>query len=128
MTLVRKHTDAVIAKLEAEGLTVGDASAAGLTAPYVVVYTIPGGRVLGTLENPHEDGEIVYQVTCVGTSRKQAEWLSDKARVLLDRFPVADRSITFVGQDGFAGVRREDDVSPPLFLSTPRFTVTTTPA
>lgn len=125
---LRVHTDAIIAALETAGLTVGDADAAGLSAPYVVVYSIPGGRVSGTLANPHEDAEIVYQVTCVGSTREQAEWLADKSMTLLDGLSVAGRSIAFVDADGFPGTRRDTDVTPPVFVSTPRFTVTTTPA
>jgi hypothetical protein len=125
---LRRHTDAVIALLESAGLTVGDAEAQGLTPPYVTVYSIPGGRVFGTLANPHEDAEIVYQTTCVGTTREQAEWLVDKSTALLNGFSVAGREITFVDMDGFPGVRRDDDASPPVFVATPRFTVTSTPA
>lgn len=125
---MRKHTDAVIAALETAGLTVGDAEAQGLSAPYVVVYSIPGGRIYGTLENPHEDGNIVYQVTCVGMTREQTDWLVDEVMVLLDGLTVTGRSIKFVDVDGFPGVRPDNDVSPPVFYATPRFTVSSSPA
>ncbi len=125
---LRKHTDSVIGLLRGAGLTVGDAEAQNLTPPYVVVYSLPGGRSYGTLANPHEDADIDYQVTCVGTTREQAEWLVDRATALLNGFSVANRSITFVSLDGFPGIRRDDDLTPPVFFGTPRFTVTTTPA
>ena len=123
----RTHTDAVIETLETAGLTVGDADAEGLTVPYVVVYSIPGGRLFGTLDAPHDDGELVYQVSCVGSTREQAEWLVDKAMILLQGFDVGGRSVAFVTIDSNPGVRRDDDITPPVFLATPRFRITTTP-
>lgn len=125
----RDHTDAVIAAIETIGKPVGDADAEGLAAPYFVVYGIPGGRRTGTLENPHEDSDIVYQVTCVGDTREQTEWLVDKAtETMLLGFVVAGRSITFVSTDDHPGVRPDRDASPPVFIGTPRFTVSSRPA
>lgn len=123
---IREHTDAVITTLEAAGLTVGDGDASGLTAPYAVVYTIDP-NYYGTLDNPYENADIVYQVTCVGKTREQAEWVQDKAMVLLDGFEVDGRHIAHVRPDGGPGVRPDRDVTPPVFFSTPRFTVKTTP-
>lgn len=124
---IREHTDGVIAALEGVGLTVGDGTAAGLTAPYAVVYNITGGDMSGTLENPYEDAELIYQVTCVGKTREQAEWVVDKAMVLVDGFEVEGRHIALVRPDGGPGTRPDYDVTPPLFFSTPRFTIYTTP-
>lgn len=124
---LRKHTDAVIRRLEVEGLAVGDADAKGLAAPYVVVYPIPG-RVFGTLENPHEDADLVYQVTCVGSTREQAEWLIDEVMVLLQGVNVAGRSISYIDIDGIPAVEPDRDVSPPVFYGTPRFTLRSTPS
>lgn len=124
----RLHTDAVIAALEAVGLTVGDATAAGLTPPYAVVYKIEGGEFAGSLQDPFEDADLVYQVTSVGRTREQAEWVADKAMVLLDGVTVNGRSIALVSPDGGPGVRRDDDVSPPLFYATPRFRLKSTPS
>lgn len=130
--LVREHTDGVIAALEAAELAVGDAEGElegeDLQAPYCVVYSIPGGSRGGSLENPHEDAELVYQVTCVGETRRQAEWVADKANVLLAGFPVTGRSIAFVEISSNPGVRRDDTVSPPLFYATPRYRIKSTPA
>lgn len=125
---LRTHTDAVIAKLEAAGLNVGDADAEGLTAPYAVLYDIPGGRSFGTLENPNDDAELVFQVTCVGETREQSAWVADKAiTALLSGLTVSGRSIARVTIDSFPGTFPERDASPPLFTSTPRFRLTTTP-
>lgn len=126
----RLHTDGVIAALEAvDELNVGDATGKDLPLPYAVVYAIPGGDSSGTLERPDEDAELVYQVTCVGKSRRQAEWAVDKAMsALLDGFAVEGREITRVWVDSFGGIRRDDDATPPLFSGMPRFRVKTTPA
>lgn len=130
--VLRKHTDALIATLEAAisggNFTVGDAEAEN-APPTMVVYDIPGGRSYGTVAAPNEDADLVYQVTCVGETREQAEWLADKAiSTLLAGFTVTDRSIAQVDIDSFPGVRRDDTVSPNIFIATPRFRVTTTPS
>lgn len=125
---LRLHTNAVIEALEAEGLTVGDADAEGLTAPYVVVYPIPGGRFSGTLAEPKEDAELVYQVSAVGISREQSQWHADKAAELIDGLTITDRLVCRVHPDGGPGTFREDDVDPPLFTTPIRFRITTTPS
>lgn len=83
--------------------------------------------MFGTLGSPHDDARLVYQVTCVGKTREQAGWVADKSMTLLDLFPVVSRSVTFVDVD-MPGIIRDDKESPPLFYSTPRFTITSTPA
>lgn len=126
--LVRKHTSAVIATLEALGLKVGDAKAPAGGPPYVVVYPIPGGRAAGTLGEPESDAELIYQVTCVATTRYQAEWLVDEAMGLLDGLiEVNDRSIPHVALESHSGVFRDDDQTAPIFTAAPRFRVFTTP-
>lgn len=134
--LLRKHTDAVIAALEGAALVVGDHEApegAGRQPDetfdkYVVVYKIPGGKRSGNLDDPDGDAELIYQVTCVGSSRNEAEWLADKVDVTLRAgISVAGRDVT-VRPDGTHGLPRDDNVTPPIFSATPRFRVKTTPA
>lgn len=126
---VRTHTDALIAALQAMGLEVGDAVAPDDTPPYVVVYAIPGGTASGTLARPDDDAELVYQVTCVGLTRQQAEWLADKALTLLETpLSVSGRSIARVALDLHAGVSRDDSRTPPYFVAMPRFRLYSTPA
>jgi hypothetical protein len=127
----RKHTDAVIAALQAAGLTVGDGIApTGAEAKYVVVYPIEGGNRTGTLAGPFDDAELVYQLTCVGDHRWQAEWVRDKAEAaLLSGLTVAGRHIPLVSPDeGDSGIRRDDSVTPALYYATPRYRIRTTPA
>lgn len=126
---VRTHTDAVITALEDFDLTVGDARAPdGHAPPYVVVYPIPGGRTSGTLDEPDADAELIYQVTCIGSTREQAQWLVDKVLGLLDTFDVADRYIPRVALEEHAGIQRDDQQTPPVFMAAPKFRVFTTPA
>jgi hypothetical protein len=128
LPVVRAHTDAVIATLEAAGLTVGDAEAPDAVPPYVVVYPISGAGYTGRLTAPQDDAALIYQVTCVGVSREQAEWLADTSMVLLGGFAVTGRNIAYVSLDLSGGVQRDDAQTPPVFYVTPRFRVMTTPA
>lgn len=122
------HTNAVIARLETRDLVVGDAKAPDVDPPYVVVYPLAGGVATGTLGEIHADAELPYQVTCVGLSRKQVEWLVDETRVLLDGLQVAGRHIPLVRlEDGNPGVQRDDDATPPVFWSAVHYRVFTTP-
>lgn len=123
----REHTDGVIAALEAANLTVGDGEAPSGSPPYAVVYPIPGGRAFGSLSEPHEDAELVYQVTCVGLTREQAEWVADKSMALLDGVTVEDRVIAFVELDSMGGARRDTTVTPAVWQATPRFRLKSTP-
>jgi hypothetical protein len=126
---VRTHTDAVVVALEAAGLSVGDGSGDGLSVPYCVVYNISGGRMSGNLDDPFEDADLVYQVTCVGQTREQAEWVADKATVtLVNGLSVTGRSIVLVTPEGGPGTRPDRDVTPPVYFTTPRFTIKSTPA
>lgn len=124
---LREHTDAVIAALETAGLTVYDGVAPATPGTkYAVVHHI-NDEFSGTLAQPFEDARLVYQVTCVATTREQVEWVMDKAMVLLDGFEVDGRHIAFVRPDGGPGIRWDADVTPPVFYATPRFTVISTP-
>lgn len=54
--------------------------------PYVVVWSIEGGRYEGTWGDPVEIADVVYQIDSVGMARRSAEWLADKVgHVMLDR-------------------------------------------
>lgn len=124
----RVHTDAVIAALEGFGLVVGDGEAPKDTEPpYVAVYPVPGGGTTGTLANPDDDAFLIYQITCVGVSRQQAEWLEAKALALLGGLQVEGRRIARVALDMHGGIQRDDQAEPPVFYSTPRFRLISTP-
>lgn len=126
-TDTRALTDDIIAALEAGGLTVGDADGQELDPPYGVVFPI-GGLLDGSLANPDEDGESVVQVSAVGVSRRQAEWVRDEARaVMLAEPAVTGRNVQRVSVDNDVGVRRDDDVEPPQFFIPERYRILHTP-
>jgi hypothetical protein len=135
MPSLRDHTDAVIARLEELDLLVGDAKKPegagdqddGSFVKYAVVYPIAGGTSSGTLGDLHGDAELIYQVTCVGKSREQAQWVADAALGLLDGLSVPERHIPFIALDIPPGIERDDKQTPPLFIAAPRFRIITTP-
>lgn len=128
MISVRKFTEDLISALTSiGGLKVGRGQKPDGDPPYAVVYGIPGGRTAGTLDDPHEDAEMVYQVTCVGTTSEQAEWVTDRALGLAKGFPATGLIVSDV-EVFLPGIQRDDDVTPPLFYATPRFTFRVTPA
>jgi len=127
-TASRIHTDAVIAALEDAGLTVGDAEAPSSPPPYVVVYPILGGAIYGVMLKPHREAELLYQVTCVGLDRQQAEWLQDKARAaLLGGLTVTGYQADHVVPDLVGGVTREDEGATTLFVAREQYRIFTTP-
>jgi hypothetical protein len=56
------------------------------TPPYGIVYPINDGQYLGGLGAPENCAEFAFQVTSVGATSDQCEWLSDRVRgVILGR-------------------------------------------
>lgn len=133
----RDHTNAVIATLTGAGLVVGDAvrntepdgSGAVIPPPCVVVHPIPGGRRFGTLDDYVKDADLLYQLTCVGETRDQAEWVRDETEILLDGVTVAGRQIDVIRLDfGSDEARLDGTVHPAVFVSMPRYRLSSTPA
>lgn len=139
---MREHTDAILAALRAtfgDRAEVGDAEAPdgtgrqgdGSFAKYAVVYALSGGNTMGTLATPDADAWLPYQVTCVGGSRQQAEWVRDEVVARLVgtyTLEVEQRRIPRVRLDSTGGATRDDDQTPPVWWAAPRFAVLTTPA
>lgn len=138
---LRAHTDAIKAKLAATTIPVGDAikpDAAGwagmpgesLFVPYMVLYPA-FGMFDGTMAAPSDDADLEYQITCVGETREQAQWVADEAIAAL-----VEQTVTISGRGSLqriqlvdaGNVRRDDDVLPPVFFATPRVSLYTTPA
>jgi hypothetical protein len=125
------HAVAVLAALQAAGLSVGDHHAPAGNPPYVVLYVIGGGVVDGTLGTPDSDGDLRFQVTAVGRHPGEARWIADRAAAAL-----TDEPITVAGRvaqrvrpiEASSGVQRDDDVTPPLFYATARYGLWTFPA
>ena len=96
--------------------------------PYATLYPLPGATD-GPLDGSSEDGISSYQVTAVGSTVEQAEWVADAARVALcGARPVAgSRTVTLITCPVMAGVLPDDTVQPRVFFSADRFEVMSTP-
>ena len=76
---MRTVTDRVVQLLADGGLTVGDGWGDGMDVPFVVVWS--GDRQLDGTLGPDQRWTHLsqrFQITCVGRTREQAEWLSDR--------------------------------------------------
>lgn len=105
------------------GRPVGDAEAPTGTLPYSVLYPLTDSPGEGALDDPHQVANEVFQVTCVGASMDSVQVLQKNVRTaLLGWSPTVAGFGTFPIHllDG-SGVTRDDDVQPPVFVSTDRF-------
>lgn len=99
---------------------------------YRIVYPIIGGIFDGTLGEPSDDASLIYQVTCIGRDRPQCEWVADDTNdILIEQqasLVVPGRYIMRIWADmPGGGVRRDDEVQPPVFIATPRYRIESTP-
>lgn len=137
---LRTHTDAVLAKLVATTVLVGDGfkpqaggffdkAGESLFRPYMILYPL-SGQFDGTIAAGSDDAEIDYQVTCVGETRVQAEWCADQAIAALveQSVVIVGRSIMRIELVDTGTARRDDSVLPSVFFATPRFSLYTTPS
>ena len=136
------HTTAIVAALASgAGVAVGDgqrpdgggwqgAEGHSPFAGYVVVYPISAGFD-GPLADTHADSAAVWQTTCVGATRQQAQHIADTARSWLlangRTVTIAGYGVAQVAYDGGGDVRRDDTTKPPLFYAVDRYRFTTTP-
>lgn len=129
------HDLAVIAALETTGKPVGfaEAPAGALEAvqdrsgpDYMVLYPLNSVRD-GSLGAPYSDAELAYQVTCVGRLASGVRYLVGLLEPALAGIAVAGRSVTVIPEDDGA-VRPDTDVTPHVFIATPRFRLASTPA
>jgi len=136
-------TTAIIARLEAAGLVVGDGEAplsgAGWTGspgtstfvPYIDVHPTPGGDVDGTLADSNSDAAPDYHLISVGATRAQAEHIGDEAREAMLSGPLtlpAGRAAIHMRIDMLGGVIRDDTVQSAVFFVSDRWRVLTVPA
>ena len=141
MTLatLRTHTEAVLAALNTDILTGDgvapsgggwvDAPGRSEFTPYVVLHPT-SGTFDGTLGAPDDDADLAWQLTCVGETRKQAEWAADIALAAIIGQPltVAGRSVLRVRLTDTGVTRRDDTDQPPVWIATPRVAAYTTPS
>lgn len=136
MTLAdpRTHDDAIVDLLEDAGIVVGDGTypeddygwqgvpGQSNFVPYAIVYPLRQ-TFDGSLGCPDTDSELRWQITCVGRTREQCDWVLHRVdETLIGRsLTVSGRSIPRIRADGGAGVRRDDTVQPPVFIATPQY-------
>lgn len=131
------HDLAVIAALETTTRPVGFAEApdGALEAVqgrpvgpgYFIVYPVQGGGRDGSLADPFADAELVYQITTVARTAQEVRWLVGLIEPALAGLEVDGRVVWQVEpEDG--GVLLDRDVDPPVFYSTPRFRLRSSPA
>lgn len=133
---VRTHTDAVLGRLKAVGLSVGDGAGDGLTGGYVVLYGGAGdvqrGADMGSLGDPDADLEIPYRIVHVGRGREEVNSLIDRVRAALLRFTptVAGRVCMPMWQSDAGPLFPPDRDDPSLatFSQTVEYTLRSNPA
>lgn len=136
------EADAVLALLRAEtGLAIGDAQrpdGAGFPGddttaafvPYAVLYPGVTIDIDGSEADPNADTVDEYQVTGVGVTRAQAQFVLDRCRtaMLQSVLVVPGRHVNLVELSQSREVDRDDDVVPPLFYGVDLYSINTTPA
>lgn len=132
----REVTNALIAILEAAGITVGDGTAANCEKPYTVISSVSGPRYDGPMDNTEADGSDRYQFSSVADTRDQADWQKSKVRAALTvealdaQFitdSVARRTMMLI-LDIPRGTRRDERGLPePVFMGVDQYLVNTTP-
>jgi hypothetical protein len=115
--------NAIVARLESQtSKDIGDAvRPAGADAPYAVVYPLPDRAAFGTLVDPTNFTLQLFQVTCVGDTADEAQWMQHQVRLALQSWipVVTDWEPNRIELDQGSGVFRDDDG--PTFYTTDRF-------
>lgn len=130
----RPLTNALLTALRSAWSAVGDGRADDdngqpLPLPYAVLYPAGTGLLTGPVGDQHADADSVVQLTCVGSTREQTEALADKLRpVLLGPLTVTGRRVMQSWLETSQPIRRDDDLTPPLFVATEQVRYLTTPA
>lgn len=129
------HDLAVITALETIGKPVGFAQAPagalegvqdGTGDDYMCLYPLNSLRD-GSLGDPYSDGEFVYQVTCVGRLAAGARYLTGRIEAALAGVAITGRVVTQVIPEDDGAVRPDFDVTPAVFIATPRWRITSVP-
>lgn len=130
------HDRAVITALETvAAVGFGEAPEGALAAlrdtanpgdDYLILYPLNTVHD-GTLDDPHTDAELVYQVTVVGRAAAGVRYLVGQIESALLTVTVAGRAVRVVPDD-LEGVRADRDVIPAVFYATPRYRLYTVPS
>lgn len=93
----------------------------GATAPYLVLYPLPDFGTEGGLSDPHQVSVQLFQVTCVGDTMDEAQWMQAQVRTALLGVIPAFSGATPIELDNGSGVTRDDDGV--VFYTTDRFRI-----
>ena len=131
--VLREHTAAVVAALVAAGLS-AEAGRKPADLPtggrYVVVWPGPSDFD-GPVADPSADVAWGFQLTGVGTSVEQAEWVADDAQTAVlpaGAVAVPNRAISGLRATHREPARRDDDVSPPAWYVAQTYQAFSSPA
>lgn len=89
--------------------------------PYMVLYPLPDDRNEGSISDPHQIAIQLFQVTCVGDTMAEAQWMQAKSReALLGVIPAFAGATPIELALGSVVLRDPDGV---VFYTTDRFTI-----
>jgi len=112
---------AVTTQLETTGKTVGQAISPGVAPPYMVLYPQSDAGSEGSIADPHQIITQTFQVTCVGDSMEEAQWMQEEARGVLIGWIPSLTGATPVELDFGSGTFRDPDG--PVFYTTDRYRI-----
>jgi hypothetical protein len=129
VVLVLSHLDALVAALASAQLTVYVGGAPqGADPPYAVLYPNPGAAVRASIADDRVNYQGIVQITCVGVTAEQAANYADRAGAALSG------PLQVAGRNGWRPealdgepLKRDDDVTPPVFYCAARWRLRSTP-
>ncbi len=121
---MRLLTNAVLTKLKTNSgsIKIGDGQApADDDRPYAVLYALDDAERAGDMSSAVDvTGWFEFQITSVGDTREQAEWLADLLRTLILSASLTPSGfVMFPWRNLVTNLpERDDDEQPPLFYVT----------
>ncbi len=121
---MRLLTNAVLTRLKTNtaSMKIGDGQApADDTRPYAVLYALDDAERVGDMSAAVDvTGWFEFQITSVGDTREQAEWLADLLRTHILAVKLTPSGfVMFPWRNVVTNLpERDDDVQPPLFYVT----------
>ncbi len=121
---MRLLTNAVLTKLKTNSgsIKIGDGQApADDDRPYAVLYALDDAERAGDMSSAVDvTGWFEFQITSVGDTREQAEWLADLLRTLMMSASLTPSGfVMFPWRNLVTNLpERDDDEQPPLFYVT----------
>lgn len=97
------------------------------TGIYVVLYSDPGRSLRESLADARTDFQHGFQVTCVAPTAEKCRWAGQRVRMALHGpLTVVGRTAWRPEELGGPPIRRDDDVSPPLYFLPIQYTLQST--